>query len=191
MPVGLWGDASGQRLFDEYFSFFPGIWRQGDWVTFHQDGSCVLSGRSDTTLNRGGVRLGTGEFYAVLEEMDEVADSLIVHIESEGDTNVLLLFVVLNERGVVDSHLITQKVLATLRRELSPRHVPDRVEVCPGIPRTLSGKKVELPVKRILEGADPTTVVSRESLANPTSLDWFESFTLSPTGPSGAPRDLR
>jgi acetoacetyl-CoA synthetase len=171
MPIGLWGDADGSRLRETYFDRYPGIWRHGDWIVFEPDGSCVVTGRSDATLNRGGVRLGTSEFYRVVEELPEVADSLVVHLEDPaGGNGELILFVV--TPGDLDDAL-AGSIRAALRSALSPRHVPDRVVAVPAIPRNLTGKKLELPVKRILQGVPVTEVASRDSLADPASLDAF------------------
>jgi acetoacetyl-CoA synthetase len=171
MPLGLWGDEDGSRLRETYFGHYPGVWRHGDWIVFEPDGSCVVTGRSDATLNRGGVRLGTAEFYRVVEELPEVADSLVVHLEDPGGGNgELILFVV--PRGDLDDELTT-RIRSTLRAALSPRHVPDRVVAVPSVPRNLTGKKLEVPVKRILQGAPAARVVSPDALADPTSLDAF------------------
>jgi acetoacetyl-CoA synthetase len=149
------------------------VWRQGDWIRFTERGSCVLTGRSDATLNRGGVRLGTGEFYALVEELPEVADALVVHLEDDGGgMGELLLFVVPAPGSEIDEP-VRQRIAAALRRELSPRHVPDAIVPVPGIPRTLTGKKLEAPVKRILRGESADTVASRGSLADPGALDAF------------------
>ncbi|HEX2222199.1 MAG TPA: acetoacetate--CoA ligase [Candidatus Limnocylindria bacterium] len=169
MPVAFWNDPGGERYREAYFRDYPGVWRHGDWITITDRGSCVISGRSDATLNRGGVRIGTAEFYAVVEGLPEVADALVVHLE-EGDR--LLLFVALRDGGVLDRPL-RERIRGELRAQLSPRHVPDRISAVAAVPRTLSGKKLEVPVKRILLGADPDTVASRGSLANPESLDAF------------------
>jgi acetoacetyl-CoA synthetase len=169
MPVGFWNDPDGTRYREAYFSRWPGVWRHGDWITFTERGSCVISGRSDATLNRGGVRIGTAEFYAVVEGFAEVADSLVVHLD-DGDR--LLLFV-----AVAAGHEVTDdlrgRIAAELRHTLSPRHVPDEIVAVPGIPRTLSGKKLEVPVKRILMGTPADEAASRGSLADPTALDPF------------------
>jgi acetoacetyl-CoA synthetase len=173
MPVALWGDSDGRRYHDAYFDRFPGVWRQGDWIKFTERGSCVVTGRSDATLNRGGVRLGTGEFYRVIEELDEVADSLVVHLEDDGGgSGELLLFVVPAEGNAVDATL-EKRIATVLRSQLSPRHVPDRIVVVPAIPRTLTGKKLEAPVKRILRGEPAEQVASRGSLLDPAALDVF------------------
>jgi acetoacetyl-CoA synthetase len=169
MPVGFWNDPDGTRYRAAYFEEFPGAWRHGDWITFTSRGSCVISGRSDATLNRGGVRIGTAEFYAVVEAIPEVADSLVIHLD-DGDR--LLLFVTLRE-GVDLTDKLRAAITRELRSSLSPRHVPDEIAAVPGIPRTLSGKKLEVPVKRILMGTPPEEAAARGSLANPESLDAF------------------
>jgi acetoacetyl-CoA synthetase len=176
MPVGFWGDTDGSKLRAAYFADYPGVWRHGDWITFTDDGACVLSGRSDATLNRGGVRLGTADFYAVVEELPEIVDSLVVHVDDpDSAMGRLVLFVALVPGVALDDDL-RARINAALRRELSPRHVPDHIEAVPSVPRTLSGKKLEVPVKRILGGAPATTVASRSSLADPDSLAWFERY---------------
>jgi len=169
MPVGFWNDPDGSRYRAAYFDDFPGVWRHGDWITFTDRGSCVISGRSDATLNRGGVRVGTAEFYAVVEGLPEIADSLVVHLDA-GDR--LLLFVAIRDGGSLTDAL-RARIGAELRSALSPRHVPDEILAVPTIPRTLSGKKLEVPVKRILTGTPADEAASRGSLADPTSLDPF------------------
>jgi acetoacetyl-CoA synthetase len=190
MPVGFWGDGDGRRYRAAYFERFPGVWAHGDWVTFTDRGSCVIGGRSDATLNRGGVRLGTAEFYAVVESLPGVEDSLIVHLEDRGGgPGELVLFVVPTPPGAVDDDL-RRTVAAELRRALSPRHVPDRIHEVPTIPKTLSGKKLEIPVKRVLLGARPADVASLGSLADPASLDLFAAFASADGGggdPGGDP----
>ena len=171
MPVAFWGDEDGRRLRATYFDRYPGIWRHGDWIIFHPNGSCHVAGRSDATLNRGGVRLGTAEFYSVVEELDGIADSLVVHLEDlNGGNGELLLFVTLEPETRLDEGM--RRFIATaLRTSLSPRHIPDQVFAVPLIPRNLTGKKLELPVKRILQGRRVEEVASRDALAVPTSLD--------------------
>ncbi len=173
MPVGFFGDSNGDRYKEAYFDKFPGVWRHGDWITIYPDGSCVISGRSDATLNRGGVRMGTSEIYAVLDALPEVSDSLVVHIEhaeGAGDTGDLTVFVVPTAGRGLDEEL-KARIKSAVRTSLSPRYVPDSIYEIGEVPRTLSGKKLEVPVKRILEGAAVGQVVSRESLANPSALD--------------------
>ena len=176
MPVALWGDPDGSRLRAAYFEPWPGVWRHGDWLTITERGSCVITGRSDATLNRGGVRLGTAEFYAVVEAIPGIADSLVVHLEDQaGGAGELLLFVSLRDGVALDDALVG-RIRSTLRAELSPRHVPDAIRAVPAIPRTLSGKKVEVPVKRILLGQPPDAAASRDALADPQALDPFEAL---------------
>jgi acetoacetyl-CoA synthetase len=176
MPVRFWNDPSGERLRAAYFEDFPGVWRHGDWIMFTDRGSCIITGRSDATLNRGGVRLGTGEFYPVVEAMDEVLDSLVVHLEDrDGGAGELILFVVVADGVAVDDEL-RARIAGELRRALSPRHVPDTLEAVPAIPRTLTAKKLELPVKRILRGVPAAEVASRDALADPGALDAFVAY---------------
>jgi acetoacetyl-CoA synthetase len=173
MPVELWGDTDGSLYRSSYFEMYPGVWRQGDWIMFSERGSCVVTGRSDATLNRGGVRLGTGEFYSVIEELPAILDSLVVHLEDpEGGAGELVLFVVLAEGVELDDELHVS-IGRALRSQLSPRHVPDMITAVPAIPRTLTGKKLEAPVKRILRGEAADDVASRDSLLDPTALDMF------------------
>ncbi len=188
MPVGFWGDDDGSRYREAYFSEFPGVWRHGDWITFTERGTCVISGRSDATLNRGGVRVGTAEYYAVVESFPEVADSLVVHLEDpdgEGPGR-LLLFVVLAPGAELDTDDtgdtggLRARLGAEIRAALSPRHVPDEVHAVPAIPRTLSGKKLEVPVKRILTGTPVDQAASRGALADPGALAAFESLAHPP-----------
>ncbi|MEU9788227.1 acetoacetate--CoA ligase [Streptomyces phaeochromogenes] len=177
MPVGFWGDTDGSRYRDTYFDTYPGVWRHGDWVRFTAaTGSCTVAGRSDATLNRGGVRLGTAEFYRVVEELPEVDDSLVVHLEdSAGGPGELLLFVALHNGSELDDAL-RKRIATALRGALSPRHVPDSVISVPVIPRNRTGKKLELPAKKILLGAALSEAASRDTLAEPTSLDTFTTL---------------
>jgi acetoacetyl-CoA synthetase len=176
MPVGFWNDPGDERYRAAYFEHFPGVWRHGDWIMFTERGSCVITGRSDATLNRGGVRLGTGEVYSVVEGMDEVMEGLVVHIEDPGGgPGELILFVVLAEGIELDDEL-RSRIAAELRGTLSPRHVPDTIAAVPAIPKTLTMKKLELPVKRILQGSPPEVVASRDALADPDALDAFVEF---------------
>lgn len=176
MPVGFWNDPDGARYRSTYFEFYPGVWRQGDWIRFTERGSCVITGRSDATLNRGGVRLGTGEFYQVVEDIGPVVDSVVVHLEDpEGGMGELLLFVVLEPGRELDPQLRAD-IAAELRTSLSPRHTPDLIVQMPSVPRSLTGKKLELPVKRILQGAAIDAVASRDALADPSALDGYAVF---------------
>jgi acetoacetyl-CoA synthetase len=176
MPVRLWNDPGDKRYRETYFDMYPGVWRQGDWIQFTERGSCVITGRSDATLNRGGVRLGTGELYAVVEDLDEVTDSLVIHLEdNEGGAGELVLFVQLREGVDLDEEL-RKAIGRALRSALSPRHVPDTIEAVPAIPRTLTGKKLELPVKKILQGADRDDVVRLDALSDPRSINAFVAY---------------
>jgi acetoacetyl-CoA synthetase len=175
MPISLWNDPDGSRLREAYFSTYPGVWRHGDWITITERGSCIVTGRSDATLKRGGVRIGTAEFYGIVEALPEVADSLVVHLEDEaGGPGELLLFVVTRSGAALDDSL-RQRIRAGLRDDLSPRHVPDATIQVPAIPRTLSGKKLEVPVKRILLGLPADVAASRDALTDPHALEPFEA----------------
>ncbi|HEX4701730.1 MAG TPA: acetoacetate--CoA ligase [Pseudonocardiaceae bacterium] len=176
MPLRFWNDADGSRLRAAYFDVYPGVWRQGDWIVFAPDGTCQVTGRSDATLNRGGVRMGTAEFYRVVEELPEITDSLVVHLD--GTDGRLLLFVVLAPGAVLDD-VLRGTIVTALRQALSPRHVPDDVVAVPAIPRNRTGKKLELPVKRILQGEPPSEVASRDALSDPASLDTFVALAAS------------
>lgn len=173
MPIGFWGDADGSRYRAAYFERFEGFWTHGDWITITERGSCVITGRSDATLNRAGIRVGTAEIYSVLEGIGAVEDSLIVHIEDSGEREVLVLFVAARRCGAnpVDPSDLAAEIRHRIRSEISPRHVPDEIHMIDQIPRTLSGKKPEVPVKRILMGADPDAVLSRDSLTDPDAID--------------------
>jgi acetoacetyl-CoA synthetase len=177
MPVGFWNDPDGERYRAAYFDTYPGVWRHGDWIVFTSRGTSVITGRSDATLNRGGVRLGTSELSEVVEALDEVADSLVVHLEAADGAGLgeLLLFVVPAAGARLDDAL-RARIAKALRSELSPRHVPDTIHAVAAVPRTLTGKKLEVPVKRILQGADPATVVSPGALADAGALDAFVEF---------------
>jgi acetoacetyl-CoA synthetase len=173
MPVAFWNDPSGERYRASYFDRFPGVWRHGDWIEITPRGSCIITGRSDATLKRGGVRLGTSEFYGVVEALPEVAESLVVHLaDDSGGPGELLLFVALAKGAELDDAL-KASIGQALREGLSPRHVPDRIYSIPSVPRTLNGKKLEVPVRRILSGAAADAVANAGAMANPESLDWF------------------
>jgi acetoacetyl-CoA synthetase len=167
MPLYFWNDPGGERYRQSYFEMFPGIWRHGDWIKITSRGSAVIYGRSDSTINRGGVRMGTSEIYSAVEGVPEVLDSLVVDVDGR-----MLLYVVLRAGAELDDEL-QAAIRRRVREDCSPRHVPDSIEVIPEVPRTLSNKKLEVPVKKILLGADPAGAASRDSLANPQALDWF------------------
>jgi acetoacetyl-CoA synthetase len=172
MPVGFWNDPDGERYRASYFSPWPGVWRHGDWISMLPDGGCVIFGRSDATLNRGGVRMGTSEFYRVVENLPEVADSLVVDTGQLGADGRLILYLVLAGGAALDDDL-TGRIKTALRAALSPRHVPDEIHQVPGIPRTLSGKKLEVPVRKILLGTPVADAADPDALANPEALAWF------------------
>ncbi len=172
MPVGFWNDPDGAKYRASYFAEYPGVWRHGDWITMLPDGGCVIYGRSDATLNRGGVRMGTSEFYRVVERLPDVTDSLVVDTGQLGRPGRLVLYVALAEGRELDDDLIGQ-LRGALRSELSPRHVPDEIHQVPGIPRTLSGKKLEVPVRKILLGTPVAEAADPDALANPEVLALF------------------
>ncbi|MEV0591279.1 acetoacetate--CoA ligase [Nonomuraea cavernae] len=172
MPVMFWNDPSGERYRDSYFDVYPGVWRHGDWIKINEDGSCVIYGRSDSTLNRGGVRMGTSEFYRVVERFEEITDSLVIDTGQLGQEGRLLLYVTLAE-GAELTDTLTGALRAALREELSPRHVPNEIRAVPGIPRTLSGKKLEVPVRKILLGTPVEQAANPDAMANPEVLRHF------------------
>ncbi|QFU85531.1 acetoacetate--CoA ligase [Amycolatopsis sp. YIM 10] len=171
MPVFFWNDPDGSRLREAYFDVYPGIWRHGDWIKITSRGSAVIYGRSDSTLNRGGVRMGTAEFYRVVENFEQVADSLVIDTSAAGAEGELLCFLVLAPGSTLEE--IEPSLRKELRSALSPRHVPDRFVVVSEVPRTLNGKKCEVPVKKILSGVAPDRAVSRDALLNPDALTPF------------------
>jgi acetoacetyl-CoA synthetase len=172
MPTGFWNDPGGDRYRASYFDAYPGVWRHGDWIMMLPDGGCVIFGRSDATLNRGGVRMGTSEFYRVVERLPEIADSLVVDTGQLGADGRLILYVVIAPGHELDEELTT-RLKAALRSQLSPRHVPDEIHQVPGVPRTLSGKKLEVPVRRILLGTPVAEAADPDALANPEVLALF------------------
>jgi acetoacetyl-CoA synthetase len=173
MPIGLWNDDDDRRLRAAYFEMFPGVWRQGDWITITADGAVTVSGRSDATLNRAGVRIGSAEIYGAVERLPEVVDSLVVGLELEHGDYYMPLFVVSESS---DHEALEVAVRRIVREQLSPRHVPDEVVAVPAIPRTLTGKKLEVPIKRILQGVPPEQAAAMGSVDRPDALEWFASF---------------
>lgn len=169
MPLFFWNDESGERYRDSYFDHWPGVWRHGDWIAFGEDGSSVIYGRSDSTLNRGGVRMGTSEFYRAAAELEEVEDCVIVDTGSLDREGKLWLFVVLRDGAALDA-LLADRIRRHLRTRLSPRHGPDEIRAIPEVPTTLSGKKLEVPIKRILAGEPVETAVNVGTLQNPESI---------------------
>jgi acetoacetyl-CoA synthetase len=167
MPLYLWNDPDGTRYRESYFDVFPGVWRHGDWIRFNADGSSVIYGRSDATLNRGGVRMGTSDFYRIVEALPQIKDSLVVEVD--GENAELVLFVVLAPNEALDDDL-RRVINSALRDQLSPRHAADRILAVTDIPKTLNGKKLEIPVKRLLMGRPLAGAVSEGAVANPASL---------------------
>ena len=172
MPIFFWGDADGSRLRDSYFSMYPGVWRHGDWIKITSRGTAVIYGRSDSTINRGGVRMGTSEIYRAVLDVDAVEDALVVDLPRQDTDGWMPLFVVLREGEDLTDELIAE-IRRRVREDCSPRHVPNEIRQIDAVPRTLSGKVLEVPVKRILMGTPASEAASRESLANPEALDFF------------------
>jgi acetoacetyl-CoA synthetase len=178
MPVFFWGDADGSRYRESYFEYFGPthpVWRHGDWIEITDRGTAIIYGRSDSTINRGGVRMGTSEIYRAVLADDEVVDALVVDVPRDGKENWMPLFVVLRDGAQLDDDLVA-RIKARIRSDCSPRHVPDEIHQIAEVPRTLSGKILEVPVKRILMGTPPDEAASRDSLANPAALDVFASW---------------
>jgi len=178
MPLYLWGDDDGSRYIDSYFDVYPGIWRHGDWIEITERGTAIIYGRSDSTINRGGIRIGTSEIYRAVLADDAIADALVVDIPKEGTEGWMPLFVVLAEGAELTDDL-QKKVAGEIRARCSPRHVPNEMIEIKAVPRTLSGKVLEVPVKRILTGTPPEKAASRDSLANPEALDFFSEYAKS------------
>jgi acetoacetyl-CoA synthetase len=178
MPIYLWDDADGERMRESYFDMYPGVWRHGDWIEVNRRGGAIIHGRSDSTINRGGVRMGTSEIYRAVLDLDEITDALVVDVPREGQESWMPLFVVLREGAELDDDL-TRAIAKRVRKWCSPRHVPDEVLAVAEVPRTLSGKVLEVPVKKILSGLAPEQAATRDSLANPGALDWFVDLAAS------------
>jgi acetoacetyl-CoA synthetase len=157
---------------------YPGIWRHGDWIEMTERGTAIIYGRSDSTINRGGIRMGTSEIYRAVLSVDAVQDALVVDVPREGEENWMPLFVVMKDGARLDDDTITQ-IRSRIREDCSPRHVPNEVIQISEVPRTLSGKVLEVPVKRVLQGDPPEKAASRESLANPDAFDWFVDYAAS------------
>lgn len=172
MPVFFWNDPGGIRFRESYFEAYPAVWRHGDWIKFRSDGGCVIYGRSDSTLNRGGVRMGTSEFYRVVDRFPEIADSLVIDTGRLGQEGRLVLFLGMSEGRRFDDELAA-RLRSALRAELSPRHAPDEIYEVPGIPRTLSGKKLEVPIRKILLGTPVERAANPDAMANPETLRHF------------------
>jgi acetoacetyl-CoA synthetase len=173
MPIFFWGDDEQRsRLREAYFAYYPGVWRHGDWIEITERGTAIIYGRSDSTINRGGIRMGTSEIYRAVLAEDDVVDALVVDVPREGTEGWMPLFVVLREGVSLDDELIA-RVKRRIREDCSPRHVPNEIVQITEVPRTLSGKVLEVPVKRILMGQPADQAASRDSLANPAALDVF------------------
>jgi acetoacetyl-CoA synthetase len=175
MPLYFWGDEDGSRLHDSYFADYPGIWRHGDWISIAQDGSSVIYGRSDATINRKGLRLGSAEIYQAVEGLDTILDSLVVDLEFLGRDSFMPLFVV-PAQGVPFDDTLKNQINAAIRTQVSARFIPNEIIEITEVPRTLSGKKLEVPVKKLLLGQDAGKVVNRDSMANPDSFDFFIAY---------------
>ena len=175
MPVAFWNDPDGSRYESSYLDLYPGVWRQGDWIKIEADGAVVVYGRSDATLNRGGVRIGSAEIYSVVENAPEIADSLVIGVELPSGDYYLPLFVVAAPGQTIDD-AARERLVRTIRAELSPRHVPDEIHVVSGLPRTLTGKKLEIPVKRILQGLPVEQAAAVGSIDRPELMQWFADF---------------
>ena len=171
----FWADPDNRRYLASYFETYPGVWRHGDWIRINRDGSCIIYGRSDATINRHGVRMGTSEIYAAVEALPEVLDSMVLDLQYLGQEGRLVLFVVLREGRTLQADL-KARIRDAIRTSLSPRFIPDEIVQAPEIPRTLSGKKQEVPLKRLLLGHDPEVVISREAMANPHVVDWYIAY---------------
>jgi acetoacetyl-CoA synthetase len=175
MPVRLWNDEGGERYRQTYFDDFPGLWRQGDFFKVNERGGCFVLGRSDATLNRQGIRIGTAEIYAALESVEQVADALIVNLDLPGGRAFMPLFVTLTDGAVLDDAL-TAAITGRLRSQYTARHVPDKIIKVAAIPATLTGKKMEVPVRRVLLGVPPDEAANRNAMANPQALDVFAEY---------------
>jgi acetoacetyl-CoA synthetase len=177
MPIRFWNDPDGTRYRESYFDMFPGVWRHGDWILLTPEGGATVYGRSDATINRGGIRMGTAEIYSAVLRAEEIVDALVVDVPDPSGTGSswMPLFVVLREGAVLDDAL-RQKLARLIRTDASPRHVPDEVIAIDGIPRTRTGKLLEVPVKKVLMGRDPERAASRDALQNPEAFDWFVEY---------------
>jgi acetoacetyl-CoA synthetase len=175
MPIYFWGDEDGSRYRESYFAMWPDVWRHGDWIEITDRGTAIIYGRSDSTINRGGVRMGTSEIYSAVLSIDAVQDALVVDVPRNGEENWMPLFVVMQDGEQLDDDTI-KAIRTRIREDCSPRHVPNDIVQIPAVPRTLSGKVLEVPVKRILQGDPPEKAASRESLQNPDALDWFVRY---------------
>lgn len=175
MPVRFWNDPDGSRYHESYFEMFPGVWRHGDWITLTDHGSVIIHGRSDSTLNRQGVRMGSADIYEAVERLPEIKESLVIGLEEPNGGYWMPLFVHLAPGATLDDDL-RARIKATIREELSPRHVPDEVIEVPAIPHTLTGKRIEVPVKRLLQGTPLAKAVNPGSVDNLDLLHFYEEL---------------
>lgn len=176
MPVFMWNDPDHAKYLSSYFEYYPGgVWRHGDWLLITERDTLIILGRSDATLNRQGVRIGTAEIYRAMDQIEEIRDSLIVNIEYPDGTDWMPMFVALNPGHRLDDAL-RLKIKTALRAAYSPRHVPDEIVEAPDIPYTISGKKMEMPVKKLLRGATASEAYSADAMKNPEAMDFFASF---------------
>jgi acetoacetyl-CoA synthetase len=176
MPIAFWNDADGSRYHAAYFEMFPGVWRHGDWITITDHDSIVVHGRSDSTLNRHGIRMGSADIYQAVERLPEIAEALVIGAEQPDGGYWMPLFVVLADGAELTDGL-TSRIKETIRSEVSPRHVPDEIRVAPGVPHTRTGKKLEVPIKKLLQGGDAAKVVERSAVDDPALLDWYAKQT--------------
>jgi acetoacetyl-CoA synthetase len=172
MPLYFWGDSDGSRYRDSYFNVYPGVWRHGDWIEITKRGTCIITGRSDATIKRMGVRIGTSEIYRAVESIPEVTDSLALDLEESGETGKMILFVSLAPGKSLDVEL-DSRIRAKIRADISPRYVPDEVIQAPNVPKTLNGKKLEVPIKKVLMGSDPSGVLNKDSVSDPAAVDFY------------------
>ena len=179
MPLYFWGDEGGKRYYESYFETWPNVWKHGDWLKLiprEESVTGIIYGRSDSTINRYGIRMGTSEIYRVVETMPEVIDSLVIDLEYLGRKSFMVLFVVPSDPQQTISADLVQRIQSVIRTQLSGRYVPDEIVAIPDVPRTISGKKLEVPIKKILLGMPAATAVNRDSMANPAAIDWFIRF---------------
>jgi acetoacetyl-CoA synthetase len=175
MPIRFWNDPDDRRYHDSYFSTYPGVWRHGDWITITDRGSAIVHGRSDATLNRNGICMGSGDIDEVVESLPEVAEALVIGAEQRDGDYWMPMFV-RTAAGVSLDDVLRDRIREVIRTRLSPLRVPDEVVVVPAIPHTGTGKKLEVPVKRVLQGAEPDTAADPGSVDDPGLLRWFEQY---------------
>ena len=175
MPIAFWNDSDGSRYRSAYFDMFPGVWRHGDWITITDHGSIIVHGRSDSTLNRHGIRMGSADIYQAVERLPEIAEALVIGAEQPDGGYWMPLFVVLVDDSELTDEL-RDRIKRTIREEVSPRHVPDEIIVAPGVPHTRTGKKLEVPIKKLFQGADAARVVEKSAVDDPALLDWYANL---------------